>query len=41
MSNFEVYDADVQDFEIRHSLIDIRYSKSGILPHFVYMQKNQ
>jgi hypothetical protein len=25
MSKFEVYDADVHDFDIRHSLIDIQY----------------
>jgi hypothetical protein len=25
MSNFEVYDADMHDFDIQNSLIDIRY----------------
>jgi hypothetical protein len=27
MLNVEVYDADVHDFDIQHSLIDIRYLK--------------
>jgi hypothetical protein len=25
MLNYEVYDVDVHDFDIQHSLIDIRY----------------
>jgi hypothetical protein len=39
MLNSEVYDADVHDFYILHSLIDIRYFvvvKTGILPRFMY-----
>jgi hypothetical protein len=39
MLNYEVYDADVHDFYIQYSLIDIRYLvvvKTGILPRFMY-----
>jgi hypothetical protein len=39
MLNVEVYDADVHDFYIQHSLIDIRYLvvvKTEILPDFMY-----
>jgi hypothetical protein len=40
MLNYEVYDADVHDFYIQYSLIDIRYFvvvKTGILPRFMYI----
>jgi hypothetical protein len=36
MSNVEVVHDGVIHFKIRHSLIDIRYLKSGILPRFMY-----
>jgi hypothetical protein len=38
MLNVEVYDADVHDFDIQYSLIDIRYLvvvKTGILPRLI------
>jgi hypothetical protein len=34
--NVEVVHVGVIHFKIRHSLIDIRYLKSGILPRFMY-----
>jgi hypothetical protein len=37
--NVEVMHDGVIYFKIRHSLIDIRYFKSGILPRFVYKHK--
>jgi hypothetical protein len=42
MLNNEVYDADVHDFDIQHSLIVIHYLvvvKTVILPRFVFIEQ--